>query len=152
MIVCGLAVLMVAALSVAAAEATVSGENGKVVYVSGPDHNTEISLIDPDGSNEVQLTNNSVDDTDPVWSPDGRTIAFTSLRDGDSAVYLMDADGSDQRRLTAGADPAWSPDGTQIIYEGAAVAQSPYPPPREVVARGKGRRGEQEGRQENRRK
>ena len=128
MIVCGLAVLVVAALPVATAEATVSGENGKVVYVSGPDHNTEIFLIDPDGSNTVQLTDNSVDDADPVWSPDGRTIAFTSLRDGDSAVYLMDADGSEQRRLTAGADPAWSPDGSQIIYEGSDEVRDPNHP------------------------
>ena len=116
---CCLAVLMLAVLPMTSAAATVSGENGRVAYVTGPDGNTEIFVSDPDGSNPAQLTSNSAADTDPVWSPDGRQIAFTSDRDGDTAVYLMNADGSNQRRLTAGADPAWSPDGTQIMYEGA---------------------------------
>jgi hypothetical protein len=35
-----------------------------------------------------------------VWSPDGRMIAFSSWRDGQSEVYVMNADGSGQRRLT----------------------------------------------------
>ncbi|MEE8331962.1 MAG: hypothetical protein V3R84_09335, partial [Acidimicrobiia bacterium] len=114
----GVAVSVLAVLPMASAAATVSGDNGKVVCVFGPDHDTEISVLDPDGTNEVQVTDDSTADTDPAWSPDGRTIAFTSMRDGDNAVYLMDAGGSNQRRLTAGADPAWSPDGTQIVYEG----------------------------------
>jgi Tol biopolymer transport system component len=36
----------------------------------------------------------------PLWSPDGRTIAFRSSRDGNPELYLMNADGSGQRRLT----------------------------------------------------
>ena len=57
----------------------------------------------------------------PVWSPDGRRIAFLSRRDGNKALYVMNADGSGQRRLTRDASnsatPAWSPDGRTIAFE-----------------------------------
>jgi dipeptidyl aminopeptidase/acylaminoacyl peptidase len=55
-----------------------------------------------------------------VWSPDGTKIAFATERDGDFEIYVMDADGSHQTRLTndpAGdLHPAWSPDGTKIAF------------------------------------
>src|SRR5438270_13165820 len=48
----------------------------------------------------------------PTWSPDNRRIAFESNRDGAFHLYVMNADGSDQRPLTSGSDddrhPAWS--------------------------------------------
>lgn len=56
----------------------------------------------------------------PAFSPDGKQIAFTSRRDNDFEIYLMNADGSDQRRLTRnpGLDvrPAFSPDGKTIAF------------------------------------
>ncbi len=52
------------------------------------------------GENPVKLTNNIADDDDPVWSPDGTMIAFTSDRDGNEEIYIMNADGSGQRNLT----------------------------------------------------
>jgi tricorn protease-like protein len=56
----------------------------------------------------------------PAWSPDGSSIAFVSRRDGRSHLYVMHADGSGLRRLTAGpeddARPAWSPNGRQIAF------------------------------------
>ncbi len=39
----------------------------------------------------------------PVWSPDGEQIVFASTRDGQNEIYVMDADGSNHRRLTYGA-------------------------------------------------
>jgi TolB protein len=54
----------------------------------------------------------------PVWSADGRRIAFVSRRDG-KALYVMNADGSGLRivaRVEALTTPAWSPDGREIVY------------------------------------
>ena len=56
----------------------------------------------------------------PAWSPDGASIVFVSDRDGDPDLYAMDADGSDQTRLTNSVsweeDPVWAPDGTKILF------------------------------------
>ena len=56
----------------------------------------------------------------PTWSPDGSKIAFHSTRDGNNEIYVMNADGSGQTRLTnnpaAGLLPAWSPDGIKIAF------------------------------------
>jgi Tol biopolymer transport system component len=58
----------------------------------------------------------------PVWSPDGRRIAYLSRRDGTKEIYVVSADGSGQRTLTRSATffatPAWSPDGRKIAFEG----------------------------------
>ena len=55
-----------------------------------------------------------------VWSPDGRRIAFESLRDSNGEIYVVNADGSGQRRLTRNPArdfaPAWSPDGQRIAF------------------------------------
>ena len=61
------------------------------------------------------------DDMWPAWSPDGRRIVFSSTRDGDPEVYVMNADGSEPRRLTTtpgrDAHPSWSPDGRTIAFQ-----------------------------------
>ncbi|HEY0734312.1 MAG TPA: hypothetical protein VGD69_05360, partial [Herpetosiphonaceae bacterium] len=58
--------------------------------------------------------------TNPVWSPDGKQIAFVSDRDGNPEIYVMNADGGEPRNLTQNPerdfDPAWSPDGTRIVF------------------------------------
>lgn len=76
-----------------------------------------------DGTDARQLTDAREGSYQPAWSPDGTRIAFSSDRDGDLEVYIMNADGSDQRNLShnPGADdgwvePAWSPDGRAILY------------------------------------
>jgi len=54
----------------------------------------------------------------PCFSPDGTKIAFESYRDGDFEIYVMNADGSNQTRLTnnGGLNPCFSPDGTKIAF------------------------------------
>jgi serine/threonine protein kinase len=65
----------------------------------------------------------------PVWSPDGRRIAFTSLRDGHSGLYQRPSDGTGKEELLWGSDKpmtptSWSPDGRYLLYtEGALPAQ-----------------------------
>ena len=91
----------------------------------------EIFVMAPDGSRLQNLTNLGADDLAPVWSPDGRRIAFVSLRDapggkGPSSVYVMDFDpttGSSTGNVTRVTRedtnerwPTWSPDGNRIAF------------------------------------
>ena len=72
--------------------------------------NREIYVIDADGENLQRLTNNTAgdDDMEPSWSPDGKRIVFSACREGHfenkfaitAEIYVMDADGGDQQRLT----------------------------------------------------
>jgi Tol biopolymer transport system component len=77
-------------------------KNGRIAFSSNRDGNTQIYVMDADGSNQTRLTSNSDIDWAPAWSPDGSKIAFTSTpgRDGKWEIYVMDADGSNQTRLT----------------------------------------------------
>jgi len=73
-----------------------------------------------DGSGFKQLTDTPGYDAEATLSPDGKTIVFTSVRDGDLEIYTMASDGSGVKRLThePGYDggPFFSPDGTRIVY------------------------------------
>ncbi|GAB4526451.1 MAG: hypothetical protein Kow0063_00730 [Anaerolineae bacterium] len=70
--------------------------------------NWEIYVMDGNGANVTRLTNNRANDGLPTWSPDGSTIAFVSDRDGVWAIWAMNPDGSNQRKLF---DMGGSPDG-----------------------------------------
>jgi TolB protein len=112
-----IAVVVVWLACTGAAHAAFPGQNGRLAYGDGLD----IRTSNPDGSGEVQLTNDPAYDWNPEWSPDGRRILFTSNRpDLGPQVYVMNADGTGRMRLT---DPparsysaAWSPDGQRIVF------------------------------------
>jgi len=76
------------------------------------------------GADPVRLTGNTSFDADPSWSPDATQIAFVSNRDGAKSIYVMNADGTNVRRVTnpgignANILPRWSPQGSRIIYVG----------------------------------
>jgi len=88
-------------------------------YVWGLDP-YDIYTANPDGSGLKRLTNYGVYTAEGTLSPDGRTIVFTSLKDGDLDIYTMAVDGSNVRRLTntPGYDggPFFAPDGQHIVY------------------------------------
>jgi len=88
---------------------------GKVAFVSDRDGNTEIYTIDLRGRNLVKLTKNPANDWYPKWSPSGKEIVFVSDR-VPQGIYLMNADGSNQRFITHGDDPSWFPDGNRIVF------------------------------------
>ena len=92
----------------------------------------DIYVIDGDGTGLKRLAAEAGHDLgNPAWSPDGERIAYarsigeTNTHTEDYAVWVMDADGSGQRRLTKGSDrgfwPAWSPDGSQLAFRRTAL-------------------------------
>src|SRR5215212_8146955 len=97
--------------------ATFPGETGKIAF----HRNGEIYVMNADGSEQTNISNNTAFDGYPHWSPDGKKIAFMTSRDGiNYEIYVMNADGTSQTRLTNNADideqPSWSPDGTEIAF------------------------------------
>jgi len=112
-----------------------SPDGVSIVYdhYCGPDTDYEIYKMDSDGSNQTQLTSNLTYDGMPRWSRDGRRIVFcgkvtpaplgpgrlSKARPG-LEIFIMDADGSNQERLTerSGDDysPCWSEDGSEILW------------------------------------
>ncbi len=78
--------------------------------------------MEADGSDRKQLTFSPLDiESEPVWSPDGTKIAFArwNINSRFVEIFVMNADGSDQRRLTQSREdhsPSWSPDGTKIAF------------------------------------
>ena len=86
---------------------------------AGVNVNDDIAVIRRDGTRYRNLTRTpDANEWGPTWSPDGRRIAFSSDEDGVPMIFVMDADGSNARRLSDvwGEYPAWSPDGRRIAF------------------------------------
>jgi TolB protein len=83
--------------------------------------NFDLFILDPAKFLVTQLSNTPASEWVPQWSPDGQKIAFSSDRDGDGEIYVINKDGSDLVQLTnnSGYDgrPRWSPDGKTISFE-----------------------------------
>ena len=88
---------------------------------SGFTYKGDIYTVPVAGGTARQLTTNAAHDTNPVWSPDGKSIAYISDATGETEIWLKDADGSTPRQLTKGNDTyiralQWTPDSRRIIY------------------------------------
>ncbi|KJK42261.1 hypothetical protein UK23_37935 [Lentzea aerocolonigenes] len=112
-----------------------TGTDTAIVTVTSPNPpGSEIWLVTPDGSSQINLSERFTDpcgsrfSDDPAWSPDGKTLAITQ----EDQICQVNADGTGARvivRTTEGAgrprSPAWLPDGTRIVFEAARTEQEP---------------------------
>ncbi len=93
---------------------------GSIVFNSNRDNNNEIHTMDADGSNQINLTNSSDNESDPSVSSDSSKIAYVSNAGGSHNIHTMDIDGSNRVKITNNPEldfePAWSPDGTKIAF------------------------------------
>ena len=88
-------------------------------------HGGDLYSVSSDGGRAIPLTLHDAYDTNPVWSNDGRSIAFSSNRNGNFDVFIMPAAGGPARQLTyhsAGDTPTdFSPDDGRVIFESARL-------------------------------
>jgi Tol biopolymer transport system component len=124
-------------LALAAAVTALTGcggggsEDPDIAFMSSRSGYYAIYVMSADGKGERQLTKREESGSptegasvfwqiDPAWSPDATRIAFASARAGTPHIYVMNADGSGTKNLTAGktndTHPTWSPDGRSIAF------------------------------------
>jgi Tol biopolymer transport system component len=91
-----LAALMALAIAMSAlvegagpAKAAFPGQNGRIAFTSLRDGNYEIYSMKADGTEQTNLTRNSVDDMHPAVSPNGKKIAYSSFRNGNEEIFVM---------------------------------------------------------------
>jgi Tol biopolymer transport system component len=122
------------------AEAVLSPDGTRIVFTSLKDGDLDIYVMNVDGTNVKRLTNTPGYDGGPWWSPDGTKIVYRSHHPADSSqlaqykslltaglvrpsqveLFVMNADGSDQRQITnlggANFGPSWTRDGRRIVF------------------------------------
>jgi Tol biopolymer transport system component/DNA-binding winged helix-turn-helix (wHTH) protein len=93
--------------------------NGRLVYSSMASANTDIWIMQPDGTEQKQLTINAGVNGSPAVTSDNRYIVFVSNRTGSFQVWRMNMDGLNQTQLTYGSakiNPTLTPDGKWVLY------------------------------------
>ena len=93
-------------------------KNTRIAFNSYLDGDSDIYIINPDGTGLLNITDDEYNNFLPSWSPDGRKIVYTSRPEDD--IYIIDINGKNKRNLTNSSNyasfPDWSPDGEKIIY------------------------------------
>ena len=109
---------------------TWSADSTKVAFSSDESGDSDIYVMNADGSERVNLTQRDAKDIDPTWSPDGEWIAFLSRTQGETDIHRVRLDGSGLSSLTnypaqMYSRPLWSPDGTKIAFTSNRDADPP---------------------------
>ena len=81
--------------------------------------------MNPDGTEQINLTKNAAYDRNPVWSSDSKRIAFVSQRNNKFNIFVMNNDGSQVNKVTSGNEDigaAWSPDNKKIAFNSQGAA------------------------------
>ncbi|HXE75034.1 MAG TPA: hypothetical protein VNN18_05260 [Candidatus Xenobia bacterium] len=131
------------------AEATVSHDGKKIVFTSMRDGDLDIYTMDANGKNVRRLTHELGYDGGPFFSPDGKKIVYRAyhpetpeeiadyksllaqnlIRPTQLDIWVMNADGSNKRRITSNGKanfaPFWHPDGRRIIFASNMAAEDP---------------------------
>lgn len=100
----------------------ISSDRESVVFDAIGEKQEDIFVSKADGSGVRQLMNDTYKDRAPIWSPDGKRIAYFTDSTGKYEGYVIDADGSNQVRITQFPEgrwanlPLWSPDGKQLMF------------------------------------
>ena len=103
-------------------EAVWSPEASRIAFYSYQSGNSDVWVMNADGTNLTNLTNHEAEDVNPQWSPDGHHIVFSSDRDdANGEIYRMTATGEDVQRLTSNdvqdSRPRYSPDGQHFVTQ-----------------------------------
>jgi len=97
-----------------------SADGTRIAFTASDGGNSDVWVMNADGTGARRLTKDGSLDLSPSWSPDGKRIAFVSDRAGTPQLYLMEGDGSGARRLTFQGNynqtPQWSPRGDQVAF------------------------------------
>src|SRR5688572_2168365 len=127
------AVVLAALVVVARAPALSAAPEGEARWLRYPQiapdgtrvvfsHRGDLWLVASAGGRAVPLTTHAGHETSPVWSPDGRTIAFASDRHGNFDVFAVSADGGFERRLTYHSTnempSGFTSDGKAVLFSG----------------------------------
>jgi Tol biopolymer transport system component len=124
------AVGLVVVLYAQPAEANFPGKPGKIAYAGYDGQDYEIYTINPNGGGKKQLTDNSLDDREPAYSPSGKKIAYSGkdAPDGDYEIYTINAGGGGKKPVTDNSSddyyPSYSPSGKRIAYVNSAGTDS----------------------------
>jgi len=104
------------------AQASFPGHNGLIAWTrTFLTTDSEVYVMNPDGTDQHALTDNTSNDADPAWSPDGSQLAFESVTGNAFNLYVIDADGTSVRQITydthrTDVQPAWSFDGVRLAF------------------------------------
>lgn len=97
------------------------GPAGGVVFYSARDghSNNQIYAMNPDGSNQLRITNDLASDVDPDISPNGQEIVFTSNLAGNNDIFVLSSSGAINLTSSPANDEwaRWSPNGKQIVFD-----------------------------------